>query len=190
VEELGALAAAGDEVTVVFDGRPPPDLAAGDHDGVAVRWAARRGRDAADDTVVDLVEADPRRGGRVVVTSDRGLAGRVAASGAPVEGAGGFRRRLDALRGGTRGVRRHEGAPHMAGDSGPEAGAKGIVEDLKGKAKDAIGNVTGNADLEREGEAQQAKADAERDVAAKEAEAEKARAEAKAQEAQQRAHQE
>ena len=78
----------------------------------------------------------------------------------------------------------------MAGDSGPEAGAKGIVEDVKGKAKDAIGNLTGNEDLEREGEAQQAKADAERDVAAKEAEAEKARAEAKAQEAQQRAHQE
>jgi uncharacterized protein YjbJ (UPF0337 family) len=77
----------------------------------------------------------------------------------------------------------------MAGDSGPEAGAKGIVEDLKGKAKDAIGSVTGNEDLEREGEAQQAKADAQRDVAAKEAEAEKARAEAKAQEAQQRANQ-
>jgi uncharacterized protein YjbJ (UPF0337 family) len=77
----------------------------------------------------------------------------------------------------------------MAGDSGPEAGAKGIVEDLKGKAKDAIGSLTGNEDLEREGEAQQAKADAERDVAAKEAEAEKARAEAKAQEAQQRANQ-
>jgi hypothetical protein len=101
VEELGALAAAGDEVTVVFDGRPAPDLAAGDHDGVAVRWAARRGRDAADDTVVALVEADPRPGDRVVVTSDRGLAGRVAALGAPVEGAGGFRRRLDALLGGT-----------------------------------------------------------------------------------------
>ena len=52
----------------------------------------------------------------------------------------------------------------MAGDSGPEAGAKGIVEDVKGKAKDAIGNLTGN-------------------------EAEKARAEAQAQEAQQRANQ-
>jgi uncharacterized protein YjbJ (UPF0337 family) len=78
----------------------------------------------------------------------------------------------------------------MAGDSGPEAGAKGVVEDLKGKAKDAIGNLTGNEDLEREGEAQQAKADSQREVAAKEAEAEKARAEAQAQEAQQRAHQE
>ncbi|MCI3949865.1 MAG: CsbD family protein [Acidimicrobiales bacterium] len=77
----------------------------------------------------------------------------------------------------------------MAGDSGPEAGAKGIVEDLKGKAKDAIGNLTGNEDLEREGEAQQAKADSQREVAAKEAEAEKARAEAQAQEAQQRANQ-
>ena len=77
----------------------------------------------------------------------------------------------------------------MAGDSGPKAGVKGVVEDLKGKAKDALGSVTGNSELEREGEAQQAKADAERDVAAKEAEAEKARAEAKAQEAQQRANQ-
>jgi uncharacterized protein YjbJ (UPF0337 family) len=77
----------------------------------------------------------------------------------------------------------------MAGDSGPEAGAKGVVEDLKGKAKDAIGNLTGNTDLEREGEAQKAKADAQRDVATKEAEAEKARAEATAQEAQQRANQ-
>jgi uncharacterized protein YjbJ (UPF0337 family) len=76
----------------------------------------------------------------------------------------------------------------MAGDSGPEAGAKGVVEDLKGKAKDAIGNLTGNEDLEREGEAQQAKADSQREVAAKEAEAEKARAEAQAQEAQQRAN--
>ena len=78
----------------------------------------------------------------------------------------------------------------MAGDSGPEAGAKGIVEDLKGKAKDAIGNLTGNDDLEREGEAQQAKADSQREVAAKEAEAEKARAEASAHEAEQRANQE
>ncbi|MBA2626025.1 MAG: CsbD family protein [Acidimicrobiia bacterium] len=77
----------------------------------------------------------------------------------------------------------------MAGDAGPEAGAKGIVEDIKGKAKDVVGNLTGNEDLEREGEAQQAKADAQRDVAAKEAEADKARAEAKAQEAQQRANQ-
>jgi len=46
VDELGALVVAGDEVTVVFDGRPAPGLPSGDHGGVAVRWAARRGRDA------------------------------------------------------------------------------------------------------------------------------------------------
>lgn len=63
------------------------------------------------------------------------------------------------------------------------------IDKAKGHAKEAAGDLTGNEDLEREGEAQQAKADAEREVASKEAEAEKARAEAKAQEAQQRANQ-
>ena len=75
------------------------------------------------------------------------------------------------------------------GDTGPEAAAKGVIEDVKGKAKEAVGAVTGNNDLEREGEAQQDKADAQRDVAAREAEAEKARAEAEAHEAEQRANQ-
>lgn len=74
-------------------------------------------------------------------------------------------------------------------DSGPEAGAKGVVEEVKGKAKEAAGVLTGNRDLEKEGEAQQEKADAQREVAAKEAEAEKARAQAEAREAEQRAHQ-
>lgn len=74
-------------------------------------------------------------------------------------------------------------------DSGPEAGAKGVVEDVKGKAKEAFGSVTGNEDMRREGEAQQSKAAAERDVARKEGEAEKARAEAEMHEAEQRAHQ-
>ena len=95
VEALAPMAAAGDDVTVVFDGRPAPELPAGDHGGVAVRWAERRGRDAADDAVVALVAADPEPGSRVVVTSDRGLTGRVAALGSPVEGSGAFRRRLE-----------------------------------------------------------------------------------------------
>lgn len=73
--------------------------------------------------------------------------------------------------------------------SGPESGAKGAVEDVKGKVKEAAGTLTGNEDLEREGEAQQSKAEAQRDVARKEAEADKARTEAEAQEAQQRANQ-
>ena len=74
-------------------------------------------------------------------------------------------------------------------ESGPKAGVKGIVEDVKGKAKEAAGVITGNRDLEKEGEAQQSKADAQREVAAREAQAEKARAEAEAHEAEQRAHQ-
>ena len=74
-------------------------------------------------------------------------------------------------------------------DTGPEAGAKGVVEDVKGKAKEAVGALTGKDELRREGEAQQEKAGAQREVAAKEAEAEKARAEAAAHEAEQRSHQ-
>jgi len=74
-------------------------------------------------------------------------------------------------------------------ETGPEAGAKGIIEDVKGKAKEAAGAVTGHDSLRDEGRAQQDKASAERDVAAKEAEAESSRAEAKAHEAEERAHQ-
>ena len=77
----------------------------------------------------------------------------------------------------------------MAKDSGPEAGRKGIVEDLKGKAKEVIGEVTGDESKEAEGRAQQDKAQAERDVAKHEAEAETARSEAAVHEAEQRAHQ-
>jgi uncharacterized protein YjbJ (UPF0337 family) len=74
-------------------------------------------------------------------------------------------------------------------DTGPEAAKKGIVEDVKGKVKEAVGAVTGKDDLRHEGRAQQDKAAAERDVAAKEAKAERARAEAAARESEQRAYQ-
>lgn len=74
-------------------------------------------------------------------------------------------------------------------DSGPEAGAKGIVEDVKGKVKEGAGTVTGNDSLRREGSAQQDKAESQREVAGKEAEAEKARAKAEADEARERAEQ-
>ena len=74
-------------------------------------------------------------------------------------------------------------------NSGPEEGIKGVVEDVKGKAKEAVGTVTGRDDLTEEGKAQQDKADAQRDAAAKEAEAEKARAEAKTEEQRQKSHQ-
>ncbi len=46
-------------------------------------------------------------------------------------------------------------------DTGAQAGVEGVVEDLKGKAKDVAGSITGDERLEREGEAQQSKAQAE-----------------------------
>jgi uncharacterized protein YjbJ (UPF0337 family) len=77
----------------------------------------------------------------------------------------------------------------MANESGPKSGVEGVVEDVKGRAKEAAGAVTGDESMKQEGQAQQDKAAAQRDVAAKEAEAEKARAAASAAEAEQRAHQ-
>ena len=74
-------------------------------------------------------------------------------------------------------------------DAGPVAGVKGVVEGVKGKAKEAEGAVTGNDERKQEGAAQQAKADAQRDVAVKEGEAEKARGKAALHEAEQRSHQ-
>lgn len=78
----------------------------------------------------------------------------------------------------------------MAGEnSGPAEGVEGVVEGVKGKAKEAAGAVIGNDNLKREGQAQQDKAESQREVAKKEAEAEKARADAAADEARQRAQQ-
>ena len=73
--------------------------------------------------------------------------------------------------------------------SGPEEAVKGVVEGAKGLDKEAVGSVFGNKDLEHEGEAQQDKAQAQRDTAKKEAEAEAARGGAAAAEKRQQAHQ-
>ena len=89
VAELDAFAAAtGDAVVVVLDAGDPP---AAERAEVVV--ASRRGRDAADDEIVALLEDRGAAGARVV-TSDAELARRVRALGAEVEGAGAFRRRL------------------------------------------------------------------------------------------------
>jgi uncharacterized protein YjbJ (UPF0337 family) len=61
--------------------------------------------------------------------------------------------------------------PAVSNNSGPEEAIKGVVEGVKGKAKEVIGAVAGRDDLYREGQAQQDKADAQRDAAKKEAEA-------------------
>jgi predicted RNA-binding protein with PIN domain len=90
--ELDAFAsAAGEPVTVVFDGAPHEVPA----ERVEVRFARRRGRDAADDDIAALAAADDDPATLRVVTSDGALAERVRAAGAEVVGAGSFRARLD-----------------------------------------------------------------------------------------------
>src|SRR4051794_21544002 len=92
VAELDAFAVAtGEPVAVVFDGRPRAIESA----RVDVRFAARRGPDAADDDIAALAAADGEPASLRVVTSDAALADRVTAAGATVLGAGAFRRVLD-----------------------------------------------------------------------------------------------
>lgn len=90
LEDFGA--ATGESVTVVFDGRPF-EIEPGE--SVDVRFATRRGPNAADDDIAALVERDDDPGSLAVVTSDADLARRVRGLGASVVGAGEFRRRLD-----------------------------------------------------------------------------------------------
>jgi predicted RNA-binding protein with PIN domain len=95
VEELERYATATvDDVTVVFD-RKPPDLAAGRHGPIRVGFASRRGRNAADHEIVQMVSEDEAAETVAVVTSDRRLVERVRDLGATVTSSGTFRRRMD-----------------------------------------------------------------------------------------------
>lgn len=95
VERLAAFAAAGKDVTVVFDGRQR-DLSDAGAGRVDVRFAPGRGRrNAADDAIAELVAADPAPRTLRVVTSDAELARRVREHGAQVVPAGEFRRRVE-----------------------------------------------------------------------------------------------
>lgn len=91
------VTATGDRVTLVVDGRPAPDLPEGEHHGVQVVYARRRGADAADDRIVDLVASAAAPGAVCVVTSDRDLQARVRRLGAQLRGAGAWLRELEAL---------------------------------------------------------------------------------------------
>ncbi len=93
------VAATGDEVTVVIDGRPARGLPEGERAGVRVLYARRSGRNAADDRIVEVVADDGRPESLHVVTSDRELRERVRALGASTSGATSFLRRLDRLDG-------------------------------------------------------------------------------------------
>jgi predicted RNA-binding protein with PIN domain len=87
-------AAAGENLTVVFD-RQPPDVAAGAHGAVQVVFASWRGRDAADHEIVRMLGEDAAPNAVRVVTSDRRLGERARGLGAGVTSVGWFRRRLD-----------------------------------------------------------------------------------------------
>jgi predicted RNA-binding protein with PIN domain len=85
----------GDRIVLVLD-VAQPDLPEGLHDGIEVRYPTRPGRNAADTRIVALVDELAGLDGDVtVVSSDRALAGDVAARGAAVIGAGTFLARLD-----------------------------------------------------------------------------------------------
>jgi uncharacterized protein YaiI (UPF0178 family) len=91
VESLERWAENGDDlVTVVFERPPEPPIGS---QVIEVGHAAAAKPDAADDEIVRrLGHLDPAR--VTVVTSDRRLAGRVRATGAAVEPAASFRRRV------------------------------------------------------------------------------------------------
>jgi predicted RNA-binding protein with PIN domain len=86
VSGLGALSS-DVPIVVVFDGAP---FGVDPADGVEVRFASRRGQNAADDDIAAMAGA-----GDTVVTSDADLSRRVRERGAEVVGAGEFRTRLD-----------------------------------------------------------------------------------------------
>jgi predicted RNA-binding protein with PIN domain len=88
--------AAGDPVTLLFDGRAR-DLGLPGDTPLETAFAPRPGRNAADHAIAERVERDDDPGSIRVVTSDRELAARVRAAGAETEGAGRFRARLDEL---------------------------------------------------------------------------------------------
>jgi predicted RNA-binding protein with PIN domain len=87
----------GDRVTLVVDGRPTPNLPEGEEEAVRVVYASRRGSNAADDRIVELVASDPAPAEAHVVTSDRVLQARVCRLGAQVSSAGQWLRALDTM---------------------------------------------------------------------------------------------
>ena len=86
-------ARSGEDVVLVLD-VAQADLPEGDSAEVTVLNATRRGRDAADDRILELL--DEHAGESIeVVTSDRALADAAVRPGVWVTGAGAFLRALD-----------------------------------------------------------------------------------------------
>lgn len=74
---------------------PQKDLPEGRHDGIEVRYPGRRGRDAADERIVRLLDELGGGEGVAVVTSDRALADSARQRDVAVVGAGTFLAHLD-----------------------------------------------------------------------------------------------
>ena len=95
--ELRAYAEdSGEQVKVVFDGRPIRGLLRGH--GIGVQFAPG-GANAADRRIETLVSGHPDPASITVVTSDKALVRAVTQAGAGVVGSGEFRARLDRLDG-------------------------------------------------------------------------------------------
>jgi predicted RNA-binding protein with PIN domain len=93
-----AASTPGEQIVLVADGRPLRDVPEGAHDGVHVLYARRGGANAADDRIVEVLEAlGGEANNATVVTSDRELMRRVTALGASTVGARTLLTRLDAL---------------------------------------------------------------------------------------------
>jgi predicted RNA-binding protein with PIN domain len=93
VEKLDRWASVqGEDVTVVFE-RPPATAITSSV--IEIAYAPKAAANSADDQIVRLVEADARPQEIRVVTSDKGLASRVAALGATAYPAASFRDLID-----------------------------------------------------------------------------------------------
>jgi predicted RNA-binding protein with PIN domain len=86
----------GEQLTVVFDGRPIPEVLRGH--GIKVQFAPG-GSNAADRRIEQLVSDHADPASIEVVTSDKALVRAVTDAGASVTGSGEFRARLDELDG-------------------------------------------------------------------------------------------
>ena len=84
--------------TIVFDG-PDPRGIDSPKEYLTIVQAGRRGRDGADDCIVEMVSALPDRAGALVYTSDARLRARIRALGARVAGARALLKDIEAVRG-------------------------------------------------------------------------------------------
>lgn len=99
LDDLAALGASGEEICVVLDGPLPAGMTEGVARGIEVLAAGRRGPNAADDRIVDRVQADPDPASITVVTADRALRERVRRLGASVSGPVDLLMRIEGSRG-------------------------------------------------------------------------------------------